>query len=240
MKRLLLSLAVLWSGVSLTAQVGMSSQYLPGGQVGGVWISTTGHPNMDKVSFGAGLPLLMLDRLGNHWYTNVDLSALYYGATQSNKANDNQIPIAKSEGPLCNFRLGYTGGDGEEYRIGGYLGFGWNTSNLDSIVIPFDSKYYLNWSLGAIGYYKFGKFRTMAKLAYEIYTRKDYISRGSGFYLETSLGYTFYQKYGISVMPCFYHKGFTYFATGRDGNVYPNVEASVNSLVLKFGLCRFF
>jgi hypothetical protein len=242
MKKLLLSLAVLISGGTMKAQVGMNSQYIPGGQIGFVSVSGTGHPNFDKISFGAGLPLLMFDRLGNHWYSNLDLSALYYGATQTNKANDNRIAISKAEGAICNGRLGYTGGDGDQYRIGGYLGFGWSTSNLDSIVKPFDYKSYLNWSIGVIGYKKFGKLRTIAKLAYEIYTAKNYISRGSGFYFEGTVGYSFYQKYGISVMPCFYHKGFTYWGTDRNdqGNVVANVEASVNSFVLKFGLCRFF
>src|ERR1043165_2182492 len=98
MKRIIIPFALLFACVVAKAQVGMNCQYFPGAQFGFVNIKTEGNTRFDKVKFGAGVPLLMIDRVTNHWYINVDMSALYYAATQTNKANDDRIKISKGEG----------------------------------------------------------------------------------------------------------------------------------------------
>jgi hypothetical protein len=207
---------------------------------------TVNSSHYGKYKYGAGLPLLLIDRMTNHWYTNIDFSALYYGATQTNKANDNRLKISKAEGAVSAFRLGYLWGDGDQFRIGGNLNFGWNTSNLDSLIRPFDhitknKRVYLNYGLGVIAYQKFGRFRVMGKLGYELYRRKDLLTGGSGFYFEGTIGYSFYQKYGISVMPCFYSKKLSYLPLATAGSTAPSeATAKIKSMVLRVGITKFF
>lgn len=236
-----LTLLIILASYLAHAQVGMNSQYFPGGQVGFVTIKSSNYPNgkYSKISSGAGFPVLMIDRLASRWYVNYDMSALYYAATQTNKANDNRLKVSKAEGAFCNGRVGYVGGNGDQFRIGGYLGFGWSTSNLDSLVRPFSQKSYINWGLGLIAYKKFGKFRTMGKVGYEVYTKKDYIYRGRGMYFEGTIGYSFYQKYGLSIMPCFYSKGISFYPEVSGSTSTTPADAKVRSFVLKFGLVRF-
>ncbi len=87
----------LLSGIETKAQkYGLNCQYFPGLQFGSVKVSTD-NPKIGNYSYGAGLPLLMIDRIAK-WYFNIDMNATYYGATTTNKANDNQIKISKAEG----------------------------------------------------------------------------------------------------------------------------------------------
>ncbi|MCC6369382.1 MAG: hypothetical protein IT236_00110 [Bacteroidia bacterium] len=240
---ILLFLGLFTGKIALAQNVGMSCQYFPGAQVGRVSVKTS---HYGKYAYGAGLPLLMIDRVSNHWYTNMDFSALYYGATQTNKANDNQLKISKAEGAVSAFRLGYLWGEGDQFRMGGNLNFGWNTSNLDSLIKPMDhmlrnKRVYLNYGLGVIAYKKFGKFRAVGKVGYELYRRKGLLNGGSGFYFEGTVGYSFYQKYGISVMPCFYSKSLTYTPlTKSGGTVLPEDKAKVRAFVLRVGITKFF
>lgn len=243
-KTIILLLACMAGAKSMEAQgVGMSCQYFPGAQIGRVSVKT---PLYGKYAYGAGLPLLMIDRISNHWYTNMDYSALYYGATQTNKASDNQIKISKAEGAVAAFRGGYLWGDGDQFRIGGNLNFGWNTSNLDSLKVPMDhmlrnKRVYMNYGLGLIAYKKFGKFRAVGKVGYELYRRKGLLNGGSGFYMEGTLGYSFYQKYGISVMPCFYSKTLNYFSMDKNFVVSTTeAKAKVRAFVLRVGITKFF
>lgn len=245
MKKTILTLVVLCYGLLIHAQVGMSSQYFPGLQVGFVSVKAESNAKFDKYKFGAGVPLLMIDRISNHWYTNLDFSALYYGATQTNKGNDDRIKISKAEGAYCAGRLGYVFGDGDQFRFGGSLNFGYSTSNLDSLRKPLKQRGYLNYGLGIIAYKKFGKFRTVGKIGYELYRRKNFVTSGRGMYFEGTLGYSFYQKYGVSIMPCFYTKKLNYIpetpVTGPAANiVQTETIGKVRSFVLKMGLTRFF
>ena len=245
-KTILLFGILLITGKAVNAQgVGMSCQYFPGIQIGAVSVKATNHPKFTKNSYGAGLPLLMIDKVTNHWYTNIDMSALYYGATQTNKANDNRLKISKAEGGVIAGRVGYLWGDGDQFRIGGNLNIGLSTSNLDSAVRPFkdqmfNKRSYYNYGLGVIAYKKFGKFRAVGKVGYELYRRKGMITKASGFYFEGTLGYSFYQKYGISVMPCFYSKKFAYTPLGTNGSVPSEANAKVRSFVLRMGITKFF
>jgi hypothetical protein len=243
MKKRLIMLFLLAGSIFVKAQVGMSCQYFPGAQVGVVTVKTENNPHLgggtQKYKFGAGLPLLLVDRIKNRWYTLVDFSALYYAATQTNKANDDRIKISKAEGALYAGRLGYMFGEGDHFRIGPSLAFGVGTSNLDSIDRPFKQKSYLNYGLGIVAYKKFGKFRVAGKAGYELYRQKNYLTKGSGMYFEATLGYSIYQKYGLSIMPCLYTKSFGYISS-EGGAATDATTAKVKALVLRVGLTRFF
>jgi hypothetical protein len=227
--------AVTW----LRAQdVGMNCQYFPGLQVGFVSVKATNNPQFTKYRYGAAAPLLMIDRITSHWYFNVDMNALYYGATQTNKANDDRIKISKAEGGLFAGRAGYLFGKGDNFRMGFSLNGGLMTSNLDSMNRPLKQKSYLDYGLGLVAYKKFGKMRVSGKLGYEIYRKKNYLTKGGGFYLEGTIGYSFYQKYGLSISPCFYSKKMGYTPAGASTGT--EAEAKVRSFVLRMGLTKFF
>lgn len=240
MKRtfILLFVAAMMGKTARAQGVGMNCQYFPGVQFGVVSVKATNNAKFSKYNYGAGIPLLMIDRITNHWYTNVDFSALYYAATQTNKAQDNRIKISKAEGAYCSGRLGYMFGSGDQFRIGPNLNVGSVTSNLDSLKKPFSQKAYYNYGLGVVAYKKFGKFRVVGKLGYEIYAKKNYITKGHGTYFEGTIGYSFYQKYGLSIMPCLYSKKLTYVPDG--GVISSPADAKVFSFVIRLGLTKFF
>ncbi|MBA3664047.1 MAG: hypothetical protein H0W61_07555 [Bacteroidetes bacterium] len=241
MKKSFLLLFIVSSLIS-KAQVGMSCQYFPGAQVGFVTVKTVNNPHLGggtvKYKYGAGLPLLLIDRIKGNWYTLLDFSALYYGATQTNKANDDRIKISKAEGAFAALRVGYLFGKNDNSRIGPCLGFGVSTSNLDSVIRPFNQRQYYNYLIGIVAYRKFGKFRVAGKAGYEIYKQKNYIVNGHGLFFEATLGYSFYQKYGLSIMPCLYTKSFGYIA--KNGSASDGTTAKLKSMVLRVGLTRFF
>ncbi|MBL7937384.1 MAG: hypothetical protein JNM51_16380 [Bacteroidia bacterium] len=234
MKKILL-FSILLNGFISQAQVGFNCQYFPGLQFGKVKVKTD-NATLGTYKYNAGLPILMIDRIGNHWYTNVDLSALYYGATQTNNANDNRIKISKAEGGFASGRLGYLFGKGDQFRMGPNINVGLSSSNLDSLKKPFDQRTYVNLGLGVVVYKKFGKIRTSAKIGYERYSQKSFITKGHGTYLEAVIAYPIFQKYGLSVMPCFYSKKFEYTSKGN-GAV---TNAKVTSFAIRFGLTKFF
>lgn len=240
MKKPIITLCLLLAVALARGQgVGMSCQYFPGVQVGFVGVKFDNHPKLDKYRFGAGLPILLIDRISNHWYTNIDLSALYYGATQTNKANDNRIKISKAEGAIVAGRAGYLFGDGDNQRIGFSLNLGYGKSNLDSakLIEPF-KRGYINYGLGLVAYKKFGKLRFAGKLGYEMYRKKNFVTKGGGFYVEGTVGYSIYQKYGLSIMPCFYSKKLTFVPEGLA--IDQAATGKVRSFVLRIGLTRFF
>lgn len=220
--------------------VGMNCQYFPGAQIGFVSVKTTNNPQFTKYRYGAALPLLMIDRVTSHWYLNMDMNALYYAATQTNKANDDRIKISKAEGGMFAGRVGYLFGKGDNFRFGFNGNLGSMTSNLDSINRPFKQKTYVNYGLGILAYKKFGKFRVVGKIGYEIYRKKNYLTKGSGFYMEGTIGYSFYQKYGLSVMPCFYSKKLSYVPASGPVSAGTSADAKVRSFVLRMGLTKFF
>jgi hypothetical protein len=235
MKKTITAFSILISGLFCHAQVGFNCQYFPGLQVGFVSVKTD-NAALGNYKYGAGLPILMIDRVTNHWYTNVDLSALYYGATQTNRANDNKIKISKAEGAFCSGRLGYMFGKGDQFRMGPNINIGASTSNLDSLKKTFSQRSYTNIGLGVIAYKKFGKFRVVGKVGYERYSSKKFITAGHGTYLEVTIARSFFQKYGLSIMPCFYSKKFDYTPIGN-ANL---THAKIKSMVLRFGLTKFF
>ncbi len=216
---------------------GMSCQYFPGLQLGVVKVKTTDAPK-GSYAFAAPLPILLFDKIKGHWYTNIDLSALYFAATQTNKANDDRVKISKAEGALIAGRLGWMFGKKPDFKFGINGNFGLQTSNLDSLKKSFSQRNYFNYGLGVLVYKKMGKLHASAKFGYEIYAKKNFITKGRGFYLEGTVGYNVFQKYGISVSPCFYSKGLTYAPEG--GSINAPAKARVTSLLIRFGLTRFF
>jgi hypothetical protein len=240
MKKIITTITIFVSSVLCEAQVGLSSQYFPGLQLGAVTVNT-GNPKFGKYKYAAGLPILMIDRMTNHWYTNIDMSALYYGVTQTNKANDNRIQISKGEGAVIAGRLGYVFGKGDQFRIGPNINFGSNTSNLDSSKATFiGNRNYYNVGLGVIAYQKLGKFRVIGKLGFERYSKKGYLTSGRGSYLEITVGRVIYQKYGLSIMPSFYAKKFGYIDKAGVATAAAPYTAKVRMFVIRFGLTKFF
>jgi len=242
MKKKLIALALILAGFCIQAQVGMNCQYVPGLQLGRIKVKTD-NAFLGTYKYGAGLPLMMIDRMTNHWYTNMDLNGLYYAVTQTNRANSDKIDIAKTEGGLFAGRLGYLWGKGDQFRIGGSFNLGYSASNLDSSKRALDVRGYTNLGAGLVVYKKLGKMRVMAKLGYEKLSSKSYITKGSHIYLETTVAYMIYQKYGISVMPTWSSKKFAYTpkyngAQADVANVATN--AKVTMMTLRFGLTRFF
>ena len=240
MKKTFITLSLLLAlTLSRAQEPGLSCQYFPGLQLGFVSVKATGNSQFSKYKYGAPVPLLLVDKLANHWYTNIDLSAFYYAATQTNKANDNRLKISKAEGGLFAGRLGYAFGESDHFRFGFFGSGGISTSNLDSIRMPadqFKKRYYYNYGGGLIALKKFGKFRVMGKIGYELYKMKNYITKGHGLYFEGTIGYSFYQKYGLSVMPCIYSKKMDYLPLSGTAPA----NAKVKSFVLRIGLTRFF
>ena len=169
------------------------------------------------------------------------MNALYYGATQANKAADGQIKIAHTEGGYFAGRLGRMFGKKETFRFGINLNCGYSTSNLDSAKKTFDPRGYLNFGGGLLVYKKIGKMRVVAKFGYDIYNAKSFIANGHGTYLETTFAYMIYQKYGLSIMPAYYSKKFNY--TPKTVNTplanVANTNAHVTSLVFRIGLTKF-
>jgi len=237
MKKKLLVFALALSGLCATAQVGINCQYFPGIQLGSVKVKFEGNPGLgDKYKYAAGLPLMMIDRVGAKWYFNIDMNALYYGATQTNKANADKIKIAKTEGGYCATRVGYMFGKGDLRRFGFNINIGAMTSNLDSSRRVFEPRAYTNFGGGLIYYQKIGsKIRVVAKLGYEKYIAKSWMTSGKGTYFEGTVGYALFQKFGVSVMPCLYSKKFDY--TSKYNGV--ATHAKVSSFVLRMGLTKY-
>lgn len=242
MKKTIIIACLLLTGTLLRAQgVGLNCQYFPGLQVGFVSVKSTGNPQYSKYRFGAGVPLLMIDRLTDHWYTHIDMNALYYSATQTNKANDGRIKISKAEGGLFAGRVGYLFGEGDSFRFGINGNLGYMTSNLDSLKRPFKQRGYYDYGLGVLAYKKFGKFRVVGKVGYELYRKKNFLTKSHGMYFEGTIAYSFYQKYGLSVMPCFYTKKFNYMpVNANETGTGTEAKAKVKSFVLRLGLTKFF
>jgi hypothetical protein len=230
--------ALLIHGLVATAQVGINCQYFPAIQFGSVKVKTD-NAALGTYKYGAGLPLMMIDRVGSKWYWNMDMNALYYGATQTNKAADGKIKVAKTEGGYCAGRVGRMFGKGDQFRFGINANVGYSTSNLDSSKRTFDPRGYMNLGGGILAYKKIGKIRVVAKFGYEKYSAK-YITKGKGHgtYIETTFAYMVYQKYGISLSPCIYSKKFEYTSKLTTASALPT-NAKVSSMVFRIGLTKF-
>ncbi len=243
MKKRIIALALLIMGLGTQAQVGMNCQYVPGLQFGHIKVKTD-NAALGTYKYSAGLPLMMIDRITNHWYVNMDMNGLYYAVTQTNKANSDKIKIAKTEGGYFSARLGYLWGKGDQFRVGGCFDLGASTSNLDSSKRALEPRAYTNIGLGIIVYKKLGKLRVAGKLGYEKLTAKSWITKGSNLYLEGTFAYSIFQKYGISIMPAWSSKKFAYTSkfTPKDGTSLTGttINAKVGYFALRFGLTKFF
>lgn len=243
MKKIIIALALLITGLGTEAQVGFNCQYVPGIQLGRVKV-VTDNAALGTYKYSAGLPLMMIDRITAKWYVNMDMNGLYYAVTQTNKAQSDKIKIAKTEGGYFSMRLGYLFGKGDQMRIGGCASLGGSTSNLDSSKRALDPRAYTNLGAAFIIYKKFGKIRVAGKLGYEKLTAKSWITKGSHMYFEGTIAYSIFQKYGISVMPCWSSKKFAYTTkfTPKDGTDLTSavINAKVKYFALRIGLTKFF
>ena len=57
-----LAFALVMNGLIASAQVGLNCQYVPGLQFGYVKVKITDNPVLQKYSYSAALPIMMLDR----------------------------------------------------------------------------------------------------------------------------------------------------------------------------------
>ncbi len=239
-KKLLIVLLAIF-GMKLSAQVGMNCQFVPGIQVGFVKVKSD-NTKLGDYKYGAALPVFMIDRLTAKWYTNLDMNALYYATTQFNNANAGKIKIAKTEGAYVAGRLGYGFGKGESTRVGPNLNLGWGASNLDSSKRVLNVPSYTTIGGGLFFYQKIGtRIRAMVKGGFEKYSGKNANNNvkalsGSGIYLEGTVAYNVYQKYGLSLMPAFYSKKFKYNYGGET----TITNTKLKSIVIRFGFVKFF
>lgn len=238
-KLLILLLGLL--GLKISAQVGMNSQFVPGIQTGFVKVKSD-NKKLGEYKYGAALPIFMIDRLTSKWYTNLDMNALYYATTQYNNANAGKIKIAKTEGAYIAGRLGYGFGKSESMRVGPNLNLGWGASNLDSSKRVLNVPSYTTIGGGLFFYQKIGsRIRAMVKGGYEKYSGKNANNNvkaltGSGIYIEGTVAYNIYQKYGVSVMPAFYSKKFQYNYMGET----TPTNTKIKSMVIRVGFAKFF
>lgn len=232
MKIKLIILTLLLMSTAGMAQVGFNCQYVPGIQLGRVKVKSD-HYGVYKYS--AGLPTMMIDRLKGKWYSHMDLTSLYYMLTQINKAK--YLKIAKNEGGVASFRFGYAFGKGESFRAGPLLSAGFSQSNLDSIRNVYDANGYYNFGGGVMVYNKInGKISVMGKLGYEkMKGSKQKDLEGSNKYLELTVAYKIYQKFGVSVMPSWNSRNYSF--TNREG-VLDNGKLKMTSL--RIGLTKFY
>ncbi|MCD6068108.1 MAG: hypothetical protein K0S33_2934 [Bacteroidetes bacterium] len=239
-KKLLIALLAFLS-VGMYAQVGFNCQFVPGLQVGSVKVKTD-NTRLKDYKFGAALPIFMIDRIKTKWYTNLEMNALYYATTQVNNVNAGKVKIAKTEGAYIAGRLGYGFGKGDAMRVGPNINLGWGASNLDSSKRTLNVPSYYTIGGGVFFYQKIGsRIRAMAKVGYEKYKNKSANDNvkglsGSGIYMEGTVAYNVYQKFGLAVMPAFYSKKFSY----NYGGEAVSTNAKVRSLFLRIGFVKFF
>lgn len=239
MKRKLLLLALVLTGLWTRAQVGMNCQYVPGIQLGMTKVKSD---KWGDYKYGAGLATMMLDRMTDKWYVNLDMNSLYYSITQMNKGK--YLKIAKNEGGIFGMRLGRVFGNNDNFRAGFSLNGGYMQSNIDSIktvsITSSGVKGFYNYGAGAIVYKRFGDLHAMAKIGYEKLKNKSIAMNGRQIYLETTIGYRFLQHYGLSVMPCLYLKKYEFNSSNVDRNATVADKGKSTTFVLRMGLTKFF
>jgi len=244
MNKKLLTLLLALLGFGVYSQVGFNCQYVPGVQFGFVNIKSN-NSKIGNHKQAAGMAIFMIDRFKTKWYTNLEMNGLYYGVTQYNKSHRSKADstkVAKTEGGMFAGRIGYGFGKSEDFRVGPNLNIGYSMSNLQAASKSFEVAKYWNFGGGIFVYKKInGKIRTMAKIGFEKYYNKktdNFVGAitGKGFYLEGTVSYNFYQKYGVAVMPAFYSKKFSYTYNGEA----TPTETKVKSFVLRIGFTKFF
>ncbi|MFL5751912.1 MAG: hypothetical protein ACJ76F_00775, partial [Bacteroidia bacterium] len=191
--------------------------------------------------YGAGLATMMVDRMTDKWYVNMDMNSLYYSITQMNKGK--YLKIAKNEGGIFGMRIGRVFGNDDSFRAGFSLNGGYMQSNIDSIktvtLANNGVKGFYNYGAGAIVYKRFGDLHAMAKIGYEKLKYKTTMN-GRQIYIETTVGYRFLQHYGLSVMPCLYLKKYKFNSTNTEHNTIVEDNGKSTTFVLRIGLTKFF
>jgi hypothetical protein len=240
MKQKLILSALLLTAFFVRGQVGMNCQYVPGIQLGSTTVKSE---KWGKYHYGAGLATMMIDRMTDKWYVNMDMNSLYYSITQMNRGK--YAKIAKNEGGLFGMRIGHVWGNDDSFRAGFSLNGGWMQSNIDSVKTVSLSnggvKGFYNYGLGLIAYKKIGEnLHTMAKIGYEKLKYKSTQMDGRQIYIETTIGYRLLDSYGLSVMPCLYMKKYQFNSQSHSGGDAVLDNGKSTTFVLRMGLTKFF
>lgn len=249
MRKQIITLTLILASLWATAQkVGFNCQYIPGLQLGIVKVSSKDLPK-NNYSYRVGMPTMMIDRVTNKWYVNMDLSSIFYILSANNKsrAKDADETLARTDGGLCSFRLGRMFGEKKKLggtnamRVGFSVNMGYNQTNIDSIRLNNVGKTYAygSYGLGLVVYKQLDGIYTMGKIGYDAIGQKDV--KGKNIYIETTFGIKMYQKFGLSVMPCMYFRTFNNF-TSTDSGSSTATNSTIKSklFTIKFGLTKFF
>lgn len=229
---------LLLAGCMKVSAQGFASQFVPGLQVGSNKIKYEGGT---KYKFGASLPVMELDRIGPKWYFNIGLTDGYYRLTSLNKqkkmARDSS-KYAKNNGQLIGGRVGYVFGKGEFQRIGFSVNGSWSAVNAAMSYDPDRVVTYTTLGLGAIYYRKIGKsLNVMLKAGFEKMKGKEFAVNGRLLYMETTIAYEFFQKFGVSVQPALYGRKFDFTDKDHGGATLAGTKAS--QFVIKVGITKF-
>lgn len=237
----LLMLLLVAGFIKVHAQ-GMESQYVPGLQVGSNKVKV----GETKTKFGASLAVMEFDHVGHRMYYNIGLTDGYYRLTQMNKQKKNErdsIKPLKSNGQIFGMRWGMVFGKGEFQRIGFSLNGSFSSLNVAEAYTYDRLISYGSVGGGLVYYNRIGKsLNVMLKGGFEKLKGKKNTVDGRLIYFESTIGYELFQKFGVSVSPCFYSRKLNCIAkVGPSGSpadlTLTDVKAS--QFVLKIGIAKF-
>ncbi len=231
-----LVLLLLIAGIVKVNAQGFESQFVPGLQVGTNSVKTSSGKN----KFGTSLAVMEFDHVGSRMYWNVGLSDGYYRLTSINKQKKNirdSVKPLKSNGQLFGMRWGMVFGKGEFQRMGFSLNGSWSSFNGSQAYDWERMVTYGSFGGGLVYYRKIGKkLNVLAKLGYEMMKGKSYSVKGRLIYMEASIAYELYQKFGVCVQPAFYSRKTDFM--DKDHSIM-HTGAKVTQFALKVGIARF-
>lgn len=146
---------------------------------------------------------------------------------------------AKNNGQLFGLRIGRLFGKGESSRFGISINGSWSSVNA---LKSYDINKGVNFGTfggGFLVYQKIGKkLNMLLKGGYEIMKAKKYNVNGRLIYIEPTIAYEIFQRFGVSVSPSFYFRNFDFTNTDITGSpVFAGTKA--NQVVLKIGIAKF-
>jgi hypothetical protein len=231
-------MVLLLSGIIKVYGQGFASQFVPGLQIG---TNKVKYSTGDKYKFGASLALMEFDRVASRLYFNIGMNDGYYRLTSINRQKKmarDSTKYAKNNGQLFGMRLGMVFGKGEFQRIGFSLNGSFSALNGAMSYDPDKVVTYGSVGGGLVYYRKLSKqLHVMAKLGYESLKGKSFTVKGRLLYLETTIAYEFYQRFGVSVQPAFYSRKMD-FIDKEHGDI-NRAGTKISQMVLKVGITKF-
>jgi hypothetical protein len=230
-----LMLLLILAGCYKASAQGMETQFVPGIQLGTTKIK---YDSGDKYRFGASLALMEYDHVGHRVYFNIGMTDGYYRLTTLNrraKMARDSAHYAKNNGEVFGMRMGLVFGKSEVQRIGGSINGSYNAVNAIKSYDPTNSLFYGSFGAGVVYWRKIGKsINVLLKAGFEKMSSKKYTLEGRLIYVEATVGYELFQKFGVSVQPAIYNRkmDFTYSSVA-----YTGVKA--NQIALKIGISKF-